>query len=158
MCCCVSLCCAVYRFLSASLPKPGNGSSASAPSGTSTSAPGCAPSSTRPSKNRRPQMARGRERKPGACSQADISDRERGQLATPLDGPGGRISGVERRKTRSSSNCSVRPWKNSRSASSPQRSSHIASVLSLSHQRIGWTPPRTDPPRVLASRKTPLRR
>ena len=43
MCCCVSLCCTVYRFLSAALPKPVNGSSASAPSSTSTSAPGCGP-------------------------------------------------------------------------------------------------------------------
>ena len=39
---------------------------------------------------------RPREGKAGACSQADISDRERGQLAIPLDGPGGRVSGVER--------------------------------------------------------------
>ncbi len=38
-------------------PEPVNGSSASAPSGTSTSASGCAPSSTRSSKNTRPQMA-----------------------------------------------------------------------------------------------------
>ena len=48
MCWCVSLCCTVYRFISASVPKPVNGSSASAPSGTSTSAPGCPPSSMRP--------------------------------------------------------------------------------------------------------------
>lgn len=33
--------------------------------------------------------------KPGACSQADISYPKHGQLATPLDGPGGRVSGVE---------------------------------------------------------------
>ncbi len=39
----------------------GKASSASSSSGTSTSAPGCAPSSMKPSKNRRPQMARGRE-------------------------------------------------------------------------------------------------
>ncbi len=39
----------------------GKASSASASSGASTSAPGCAPSSMKPSKNRRPQMARGRE-------------------------------------------------------------------------------------------------
>ncbi|MDE2963401.1 MAG: hypothetical protein OXU26_05790, partial [Acidobacteriota bacterium] len=32
----------------------------------------------------------------GACSQADISDRQHGQLAISLDGPGGRVSGVER--------------------------------------------------------------
>ena len=32
----------------------------------------------------------------GACSQPDISDREHGRLATPLDGPAGRVSGVER--------------------------------------------------------------
>ena len=43
------LCCAVSHFISASLPKPVNGASSSAPSGTSTSAPGCAPSSMRPS-------------------------------------------------------------------------------------------------------------
>ena len=54
------------------------------------------------------------------------------------------------------SNCSVKPWKNGRSASSPQRSSHIASVSPLSHQRSGWTTPRTGQPRVLASRETPL--
>ena len=53
-------------------------------------------------------------------------------------------------------NCSVKPWKNVRSASSPQRSSHIASVSPLSHQRSGWTTPRTGQPRVLASRETPL--
>ena len=34
--------------------------------------------------------------KPGACSQADSSDRQHGQLAIPLDGPGGRVSRVER--------------------------------------------------------------
>ncbi len=61
MCCCMSLCCAVYRFITVSLPKPVKVSSASASSGTSTSAPGCAPSSMKPSKNRRPQMARDRE-------------------------------------------------------------------------------------------------
>ena len=33
---------------------------------------------------------------PGACSQPDISEPKRGQLATPRDGPGGRVSGVER--------------------------------------------------------------
>ena len=32
---------------------------------------------------------------PGACSQPNISDPKHGQLATPLDGPGGRVSGVE---------------------------------------------------------------
>ena len=53
-------------------------------------------------------------------------------------------------------NCSVKPWKNGRSSSSPQRSSHIASVSPLSHQRSGWTTPRTGQPRVLASRETPL--
>jgi len=37
-----------------------------------------------------------REGKAGACSQADISDRWHGQLAIPLDGPGGKVSGVER--------------------------------------------------------------
>ncbi len=62
MCRCVFLCCAVYRFTSASVPKPVNGSSASAPSDASTSATGCAPAWMRLSKNRRPQMARGRER------------------------------------------------------------------------------------------------
>ena len=51
------LCCTVFHFISASLPKPVNVSSSSAPSGTSTSGPGCAPSSMRPSKNSRPQMA-----------------------------------------------------------------------------------------------------
>ena len=56
----------------------------------------------------------------------------------------------------SKGNCSVKPWKNVRSASSPQRSSHIASVSPLSHQRSGWTTPRTGQPRVLASRETPL--
>lgn len=61
VCWCVSLCCAVCRFTSASLPRPVNASSASAPRGTSTSAPGCASSLMRPSKNSRPQMARGRE-------------------------------------------------------------------------------------------------
>ena len=34
--------------------------------------------------------------KAGGCSQPDISDPKHGQLATPLDGPGGRVSGVER--------------------------------------------------------------
>ena len=34
--------------------------------------------------------------KPGACSRLDISDRQHGQFATPLDGLGGRVSGVER--------------------------------------------------------------
>ena len=34
--------------------------------------------------------------KPEACSQPDSSDPMRGQLATPLDGPGGRVSGGER--------------------------------------------------------------
>ena len=33
--------------------------------------------------------------KPGACTLPDISDRKHGQLATPLDGPGRRVSGVE---------------------------------------------------------------
>ena len=58
MCWCVSLCCTMYRFISASLPEPVNGSSAFIPSGTSTSASGCSPSSTRPSKNSRPEMAK----------------------------------------------------------------------------------------------------
>ena len=40
-----------------------------------------------------PQAERGRA---GACTQPDISDREHGQLAAPLDGPGGRVSRVER--------------------------------------------------------------
>ena len=40
-----------------------------------------------------PQAEKG---KPGACSQPDTSDPKRGQLAAPLDGPGGRVSGVER--------------------------------------------------------------
>ena len=53
-------------------------------------------------------------------------------------------------------NCSVEPWKNGRSASSPQRSSRIASVSPLSQQRGGWTTPRTGQPRVLASRETSL--
>jgi len=39
---------------------------------------------------------RPREGKAGACSQADISDRQHGQLAISLDGPAGRVSGVER--------------------------------------------------------------
>jgi len=39
---------------------------------------------------------RPREGKAGACSQADFSDRQRGQLAIPLDGPAGRVSGAER--------------------------------------------------------------
>ena len=60
------------------------------------------------------------------------------------------------RTVTSASNRSVKPWKNGRSASSPQRSSHIASVSPLSHQRSGWTSPRTGQPRVLASRETPL--
>ena len=47
--------------------------------------------------------------KAGGCSQPDISNREHGQLATPLDGPGGRVSGVERLHDLSASNCSVRP-------------------------------------------------
>ena len=34
--------------------------------------------------------------KAGGCTQPDISDGQHGQLATPLDGPGGRVSGVER--------------------------------------------------------------
>ena len=34
--------------------------------------------------------------KPGGCLQPDISDPKHRQLATPLDGPGGRVSGVER--------------------------------------------------------------
>ncbi len=49
-------CCTVFRFLSASLPNPVNGSSSSAPGGTSTLAPGCAPSSMSPLNNSRPQM------------------------------------------------------------------------------------------------------
>ena len=52
------LCCTVFHFISASLRKPVNVSSSSAPSGTSTSAPGCTPSWMRPSKNSRPQMAK----------------------------------------------------------------------------------------------------
>ena len=86
----------------------------------------------------------------------DISDPQHVQLANPLDGPGRRVSGVEPSQDLSASNCSVKPWKNGRSASSPQRSSHIASVSPLSHQRSGWTTPRTGQPRVLASRETPL--
>ena len=39
---------------------------------------------------------KGEKGKLGACSQPDISDPKRGQLATPLDGPGGRVSRVER--------------------------------------------------------------
>ena len=81
---------------------------------------------------------------------------EHGQLATPLDGPGRKVSGVERSQDLSASNRSAKPWKNGRSPSSPQRSSHIASVSPLSHQRSGWTTPRTGQPRVLASRETPL--
>ena len=61
MCCYVSGCCTVFRFLSASLPNPVNGSSSSAPGGASTSASGCALSSMRPSKNSRPQRERRRE-------------------------------------------------------------------------------------------------
>ncbi len=60
------------------------------------------------------------------------------------------------RTVTSASNCSVKPWKNGRSSSFPQRSSHIASVSPLSHQRSGWTTPQTGQPRVLASRETPL--
>ena len=37
--------------------------------------------------------------KPGACSQPHTSNREHGQLATPLDGPEGRVSGSNYRKT-----------------------------------------------------------
>ena len=57
--------------------------------------------------------------KPGGCTQPDIADREHGQLATLLDSPGGRVSGVERSQDLSASNCSVKPWKNGRSPSSP---------------------------------------
>ena len=71
-------------------------------------------------------------------------------VATPLDGLGLRVD------TRLTCNCSVKPWKSGPSASSPQRSRHIASVSPLSHQRGGWTTPRTGQPRVLASRETPL--
>ena len=53
-------------------------------------------------------------------------------------------------------NRSAKPWKNGRSASSPQRSSHNVSVLLLSHQPSGWTTPRTGQTRVLASRETRL--
>ena len=49
MCYYVMLCCIVFHFISASLPIPVNASSASVPNATSTSAPGCVPSSTRPS-------------------------------------------------------------------------------------------------------------
>ena len=33
--------------------------------------------------------------KPGECAQPDISYQQHGQLATPLDGPGRRVSGGE---------------------------------------------------------------
>ena len=58
-------------------------------------------------------------------------------------------------RTLADGNCSVKVWNTGRSESSPQRSSHIASVSSLSRQPSGWTP-RTGQPRVLASRETPL--
>ena len=61
MCWGVSLCCTLFYFISASLPKRVNVSKSSAPSGASTAAPGCETSSMRRSKNSRPQMARGRE-------------------------------------------------------------------------------------------------
>ena len=64
------LCCTVFHFISASLRKPVNVSSSSAPSGTSTSGPGCAPSSMRPSKNSRPQMAQ----RPRRASLEDAHD------------------------------------------------------------------------------------
>ena len=91
--------------------------------------------------------------KPGGCAQPDISDGQHEQRGTPLDSLGLR---VDTRLNWSASNRSARPWKNGRSASSPQRSSYIASVSPLSHQRSGWTTPRTGQPRVLASRETPL--
>ena len=49
-------------------------------------------------------------------------------------------------------NRSAKPWKNSRSASSPQRSSHIAPVSPLSHQRSGWTTLPTGQPRYPSTR------
>ena len=58
----------------------------------------------------------------------------------------------------SASNCSVKPWKNGRSASSPQRSSPIASVSPLSHQRSGWTSPRTGQPRGACQPRNPSTR
>ena len=52
---------------------------------------------------------------PGACSQPNISDPKNGQLAAPLDGPGGRVSGVERSQDSSANvpngpmdSCSIR--------------------------------------------------
>ena len=192
MCDSVLTCCTMSHFISASLTKP---VSSSAPSGTSTSAPGCAPSSMRPStassvslprtrpwmdaghgeggclrsslpgrhphppcRPRRPHyrcpdslrglLARcatpvvplpprgsaqtptlsmpktltfsmpidscrvgqisgleqqqttdgpqGEKGRPGGCTQPKISDPKHGQLATPLDGPGRRVSGIER--------------------------------------------------------------
>ena len=91
--------------------------------------------------------------KAGGCSQPDISD----------PNPGAAYHPARRSRTKSLGgcnivrrNCSVKPWKNGRSSSSPQRSSHIASVSPLSHKRSSWTTPRTGQPRVPASRETPL--
>ena len=81
---------------------------------------------------------------PGWCAQPKIFASQHTQLATPLDSPGRRDSRVDTRLTCPRSNCSVKPWKNGRSASSPKRSRHIASVSPLSHQRGGW-PPRDRP-------------
>ena len=47
--------------------------------------------------------------KVGGCSQPDISDPKPRQPTTPLDGLGGRVSGVERSQDLSASNCSVKP-------------------------------------------------
>jgi len=49
-------------------------------------------------------------------------------------------------------NRSAKPWKNSRSAFSPQRSSHIALVSPLSHQRSGGTTLPTGQPRKPSTR------
>ena len=39
----------------------------------------------------------------------DIPDPHQGQLATPLDGPGRRVSGIEPSQDLPASNCSVSP-------------------------------------------------
>ena len=59
---------------------------------------------------------------------------------TPASGWPGRMSVPGRPNGYGGRNCSVRVWDTGRSASSPQRSSHIASVSPLSRQRSGWPP------------------
>jgi len=142
MCRCVLVCCTVYRFMSASFPNP-----STAPAPPHRAAPqrrllAVHPHRRGPRRTQDHRWPKGRERQARSMLTTRYL-RSRARAACHLARRSWRKSLRGRTIARlSASNRSAKPWKNCRSASSPQPSSDIASVSPLSHQRSCCPPDR----------------